>query len=46
MVVLSPGVAPDGTTNTVELMLTYANAWGYARAPNKLHVYDWIYQIA
>jgi hypothetical protein len=27
-------------------MLTYANAWGYARAPNKLHVYDWIYQIA
>jgi hypothetical protein len=21
-------------------MLTYANAWGYARAPNKLHVYD------
>jgi hypothetical protein len=40
MVVLS-GVAPDGTTNTVRANANiYANAWGYARAPNKLHVYD------
>jgi hypothetical protein len=31
----------DGTTNTVRANANiYANAWGYARAPNKLHVYD------
>jgi TonB-linked SusC/RagA family outer membrane protein len=39
--VILPGVAPDGTTNTVRANANiYANAWGYARAPNKLHVYD------
>jgi TonB-linked SusC/RagA family outer membrane protein len=39
--VILPGVAPDGTPNTVRANAdTYANPWGYARAPNKLHVYD------
>jgi TonB-linked SusC/RagA family outer membrane protein len=39
--VILPGVAPDGTNNTVRANANiYANAWGYARAPNKLHVYD------
>jgi hypothetical protein len=31
--VILPGVAPDGTTNTVRANANiYANAWGYARA--------------
>ncbi|SFZ89272.1 TonB-linked outer membrane protein, SusC/RagA family [Flaviramulus basaltis] len=35
------GVAPDGTKNEVRANFDiYANAYGYARAPNKLHVYD------
>lgn len=35
------GVAPDGTKNEVRANFNiYANAYGYARAPNKLHVYD------
>jgi hypothetical protein len=39
--VIMPGVAPDGTPNQVRANANiYANAWGYARAPNKLHVYD------
>ena len=36
-----PGVAPDGTPNQVRASgVQYTTAWGYARAPNKLHVYD------
>ena len=36
-----PGVAPDGTPNQVRASgSVYTTAWGYARAPNKLHVYD------
>lgn len=36
-----PGVAPDGTPNAVRASgSVYTTAWGYARAPNKLHVYD------
>lgn len=36
-----PGVAPDGTPNQVRANgSVYTTAWGYARAPNKLHVYD------
>ncbi|TDD75879.1 SusC/RagA family TonB-linked outer membrane protein [Flavobacterium caseinilyticum] len=36
-----PGVAPDGTPNQVRAAGDiYTTAWGYARAPNKLHVYD------
>ncbi|WP_395051725.1 SusC/RagA family TonB-linked outer membrane protein [Flavobacterium sp.] len=36
-----PGVAPDGTPNQVRARgSVYTTAWGYARAPNKLHVYD------
>ena len=36
-----PGVAPDGTKNAVRANgSVYTTAWGYARAPNKLHVYD------
>jgi TonB-linked SusC/RagA family outer membrane protein len=39
--VIMPGVAPDGTPNQVRANADiYANAWGYARAPNKAHVYD------
>ena len=39
--VILDGVAPDGTKNTVRANAdVYANAWGYVRAPNKLHVYD------
>ncbi|HEY4616630.1 MAG TPA: SusC/RagA family TonB-linked outer membrane protein [Flavobacterium sp.] len=39
--VIMPGVAPDGSPNQVRANANiYANAWGYARAPNKLHVYD------
>ena len=35
------GVAPDGTPNAVRANgSVYTTAWGYARAPNKLHVYD------
>ena len=35
------GVAPDGTPNQVRANgSVYTTAWGYARAPNKLHVYD------
>ncbi|TDE29216.1 SusC/RagA family TonB-linked outer membrane protein [Flavobacterium ranwuense] len=35
------GVAPDGTQNAVRANgSVYTTAWGYARAPNKLHVYD------
>ena len=35
------GVAPDGTPNQVRASgSVYTTAWGYARAPNKLHVYD------
>jgi TonB-linked SusC/RagA family outer membrane protein len=35
------GVAPDGSKNEVRTdMSNYANALGYVRAPNKLHVYD------
>ena len=35
------GVAEDGTPNEVRASFdTYANPYGYARAPNKLHVYD------
>jgi TonB-linked SusC/RagA family outer membrane protein len=35
------GVAPDGTPNQVRAAGDiYTTAWGYARAPNKLHVYD------
>ena len=36
-----PGVAPNGTPNAVRANgSVYTTAWGYARAPNKLHVYD------
>jgi hypothetical protein len=39
--IILDGVAPDGTKNTVRTdMSNYANALGYVRAPNKLHVYD------
>jgi TonB-linked SusC/RagA family outer membrane protein len=39
--IILDGVAPDGSTNTVRANANiYANPWGYARAPNKLHVYD------
>jgi TonB-linked SusC/RagA family outer membrane protein len=39
--IILDGVAPDGTKNTVRGNAgTYLNPWGYARAPNKLHVYD------
>jgi TonB-linked SusC/RagA family outer membrane protein len=39
--VIFPGVAPDGTTNQVRANTnTYANSFGYYRAPNKAHVYD------
>jgi hypothetical protein len=39
--IILSGVAPDGTTNAVRANANiYANPWGYARAPNKLHVYD------
>ena len=35
------GVAPDGSKNEVRANFNiYANAYGYARAPNALHVYD------
>jgi len=35
------GVAPDGTKNEVRANFDiYANPYGYARAPNALHVYD------
>ncbi len=35
------GVAPDGTKNEVRGNFNiYANPYGYARAPNALHVYD------
>jgi len=35
------GVAPDGSKNEVRGNFNiYANPYGYARAPNKLHVYD------
>ena len=35
------GVAPNGTPNAVRANgSVYTTAWGYARAPNKLHVYD------
>ena len=35
------GVAPDGTKNEVRANFNiYANPYGYARAPNALHVYD------
>lgn len=39
--IILDGVAPDGTPNTRRTdMSNYANALGYVRAPNKLHVYD------
>ncbi|WP_338409756.1 SusC/RagA family TonB-linked outer membrane protein [uncultured Flavobacterium sp.] len=39
--IILAGVAPDGTTNQVRGNTNiYANPWGYARAPNKAHVYD------
>lgn len=39
--VILSGVAPDGTQNEVRANANvYANGWGYARAPNKAHVYD------
>lgn len=39
--VILDGVQPDGTPNTVRASATtYANPWGYARTPNKAHVYD------
>jgi len=35
------GVAPDGTPNTVRTYMGwYANANGWARAPQRLHIYD------
>jgi hypothetical protein len=33
--VILPGVAPDGTPNQLELMLTSTQTRGWARAPNK-----------
>jgi TonB-linked SusC/RagA family outer membrane protein len=39
--VIMPGVAPDGTPNQARANASvYTTAEGYARAPNKLHVYD------
>lgn len=39
--VILPGVNADGSQNqTRNYVGYYANAWGYARAPNALHVYD------
>jgi len=39
--VIVDGVAPDGSKNTVRANANvYTTPWGYARAPNKLHVYD------
>jgi TonB-linked SusC/RagA family outer membrane protein len=39
--VIMPGVAPDGTPNQARADASvYTTAEGYARAPNKLHVYD------
>jgi TonB-linked SusC/RagA family outer membrane protein len=36
-----PGVAPDGTTNTVRTSAdNFANPWGWARSANSQHVYD------
>ncbi|WOD42223.1 SusC/RagA family TonB-linked outer membrane protein [Hwangdonia lutea] len=39
--VILPGVAPDGTPNTVRASAdNFANPWGYARAANEQHIYD------
>ncbi|WP_396195691.1 SusC/RagA family TonB-linked outer membrane protein [Flavobacterium sp.] len=39
--VILPGVQADGTPNTVVAdATTYANPWGYVRAPQAAHVYD------
>jgi TonB-linked SusC/RagA family outer membrane protein len=39
--ILLEGVNPDGSVNTTRTRMDYyANALGYARAPNALHVYD------
>jgi hypothetical protein len=39
--ILLEGVNPDGNPNTTFTRMDYyANALGYARAPNALHVYD------
>ena len=39
--ILLDGVNPDGSVNTTRTdMGNYANALGYVRAPNALHVYD------
>ena len=39
--IILEGVNPDGNTNTTRTSMdTYANALGYVRAPNALHVYD------
>ncbi|MDH3321758.1 MAG: SusC/RagA family TonB-linked outer membrane protein, partial [Flavobacteriaceae bacterium] len=39
--VILPGVAPDGSPNTVRSRYDYfANGDGYSRAPNAKHVYD------
>lgn len=36
-----PGVKEDGTVNDIRVGANnYANPWGYARTPNKAHVYD------
>jgi TonB-linked SusC/RagA family outer membrane protein len=39
--VILPGVAPDGTPNTVRASAdNFANPWGWARSANSQHVYD------
>jgi hypothetical protein len=38
--VILPGVALMEQQTVRANANIYANAWGYARAPNKLHVYD------
>lgn len=39
--ILLDGVNPDGSVNTTRTSMgNYANALGYVRAPNALHVYD------
>jgi hypothetical protein len=39
--VILPGVKQDGTPNDLRASMdNYANAYGYARVPNAMHVYD------
>lgn len=39
--IILPGVKEDGTPNDIRVRTDYyANPWGYARTPNKAHLYD------